>query len=115
MAACTQAASGLGTPPPWWAPMALNTRASRNASRAKTSPAWAWSTPKRSRSSSARGAPTACSRATVVELLLAEGQGHDELAEVVQQAAEVGGLDVGAGALGQGAGDGGHLARVHVQ
>ena len=50
-----------------------------------------------------------------VELLLAEGQGHDELAEVVQQAAEVGGLDVGAGALGQGAGDGGHLAGVHVQ
>ena len=50
-----------------------------------------------------------------VELLLAEGQGHDELAEVVQQAAEVRGLDVGAGALGQGAGDGGHLAGVHVQ
>src|SRR4051794_16011363 len=50
--------------PPWWAPMALNTRVSRNASRAKTSPAWAWSTPKRSRSSSARGAPTACWRAT---------------------------------------------------
>ena len=50
-----------------------------------------------------------------VELLLAEGQGHDELAEIVQQAAEVGGLDIGAGATGQGAGDGGHLACVHVQ
>ena len=33
----------------------------------------------------------------------------------MQQAAEVRGLDVGAGALGQGAGDGGHLAGVHVQ
>ena len=62
----------------------------------------------------ARGADGVLAR-DVVELLLAEGQGHDELAEVVEQAAEVGGLDVGAGALGQGAGDGGHLAGVHVQ
>ena len=51
----------------------------------------------------------------VIERLLAEGEWHDELAEVVQQAAEVGGLDVGARAIRQGAGDGGHLARVHVQ
>jgi hypothetical protein len=93
--------------------MALNTRASRNASRAKTSPAWAWSTPKRSRSSSARADGVLARDG--VELLLAEGQGHDELAEVVQEAAEVSGLDVGAGALGQGAGDGGHLAGMHVQ
>jgi hypothetical protein len=51
----------------------------------------------------------------VVELGLAEGQGHHELAEVVQEAGEVRGLGVGAGALGEGAGDRGHLARVDVQ
>ena len=62
----------------------------------------------------ARGADGVLAR-DGVELLLAEGQGHDELAQVVQQAAEMGGLDIGAGALGQGAGDGGHLAGVHVQ
>ena len=50
-----------------------------------------------------------------VELGLAEGQGHHELAEVVQQAGQVRSLAVGAGALGQGARDGGHLTGVHVQ
>jgi hypothetical protein len=50
-----------------------------------------------------------------VELRLAEGQGHDELAEVVQQAGQVRRLDIGSGALGQGACDGGHLAGMHVQ
>jgi hypothetical protein len=50
-----------------------------------------------------------------VELVLAGGQGHDELAEIVEETSQVRGVGVGAGPAREGAGDGGHLAGVDVQ
>ena len=50
-----------------------------------------------------------------VERLVAEGERHDELADVVQEAAEVGDVGVGAGPLGDRLRRAGHRGGVQVQ
>ncbi len=102
MATWTQAASGVGASspemPPWCQAIAAKISSGASERPASSAPAYAWSTPSSSRSSSARRAPIGSRRASSLERVLAERDRHHELADVVQQAGEVRDLDRGAGA-----------------